>query len=918
MNDDELLKKLKTESKSHISFWSDSNKDTFEVEIPIADSEFSFTSAEISDQSNMKTSNNNKISNIKFIIRDIIKTQDTTKLYGDDVICNIRGEWRTINFEINTKLTVMTCLCCDKDLSKEYKDGFIIVEVDDETNYLFIEDDLMTITNFVSSIRCINNPYLSSKVADINFNFSDKCLVNGIILHEIMEECIINDNYKLSFIINKMNESIKENIVNIYICDSDEKTVRNDCMMITKNIISFTSTNDYKFEESEKQVSSLLMNLKGNCDAVGQNVVLEIKSGKYLDVSHKAQVLLYSLLLREKYKKTFFPCLFYISGNNFLNLTLRHSEIKSLMILRNKLTLINEIEDCSCSEFESCRILQKISKFRDTHWLKKMYLSINQEEKYRQKETWHLVKFKKQEDMTVVFINNDIPVEDVFINIYTVDLVKICKGIISKVDLYLYVSLSENINLEKDRDYYISFGNNDIFFKYMRWSLINIAYFKYINKSETSHGFQLPDEDIENEGLLDFSIDDIEVTEIKGNNTKINLKDDINIKDSLDDAIHSSLDRQISQTIKSNTTSTGSTENMPSSALSDTSSFVYFTPLPEIPRFKYKIPEIYLSQFLSLNNDQKSALYSALHCENYKIVHGMPGTGKSSVIVLLIKILVYLNKKVLLVCYTNLALTNILDKLKTIRSYRAKKESCNFSSVSDLKRYFKNIDLVASTCFGFRDPIFLNRSFDFCIIDEGSQQHLLLTLIPISLCTRFIIFGDHLQLKPLSKSNSLLSLSLFEYLLDSDHSELTIQYRMGPNIMRLSNELFYNNKLKLSTEKMKTEDTVSFVDSNTINYNKFITRVKDSTILCYFNSQVKKTRDLTKCQVETVDRFQGSEADNIIVVFDPIVKCGVLESRERLNVALTRARKNLILVGDINKMKDIQILQDLLAIMNID
>jgi superfamily I DNA and/or RNA helicase len=69
------------------------------------------------------------------------------------------------------------------------------------------------------------------------------------------------------------------------------------------------------------------------------------------------------------------------------------------------------------------------------------------------------------------------------------------------------------------------------------------------------------------------------------------------------------------------------------------------------------------------------------------------------------------------------------------------------------------------------------------------------------------------------------------------------------------------------------------------------------------------------CPVETVDRFQGSEDDKVVVIFDPVSKCDVMESSERLNVALTRARKELVLVGNREKMMEIDILRSLLNII---
>ncbi|KAL0266135.1 UNVERIFIED_CONTAM: hypothetical protein PYX00_011851 [Menopon gallinae] len=77
----------------------------------------------------------------------------------------------------------------------------------------------------------------------------------------------------------------------------------------------------------------------------------------------------------------------------------------------------------------------------------------------------------------------------------------------------------------------------------------------------------------------------------------------------------------------------------------------------------------------------------------------------------------------------------------------------------------------------------------------------------------------------------------------------------------------------------------------------FRTVDEDVVVLCYFNAQVSYLRQITKNVVETVDRYQGSEADRVIVVFDPVTDCSVMRSRERLNVALTRAPTEMALCG---------------------
>lgn len=396
-----------------------------------------------------------------------------------------------------------------------------------------------------------------------------------------------------------------------------------------------------------------------------------------------------------------------------------------------------------------------------------------------------------------------------------------------------------------------------------------------------------------------------------------------NIKFSSFDARTLSVENSISSVLSDETNKKSSCEsNRPKIAfnLCNTSeSFQYFTPPTRTAKQEYKfvIPDVYKEDFLKLNDDQRCALFLALNCENYKIIHGMPGTGKSTVISLLIRILVHYGNKVLLVCYTNMAIDNVLKRIGSVRYYRAKKESISLKTYQEIKCKMGRVDLVVGTCYSFNDPVYLNRVFDYCIIDEGSQMHLLLSLIPISRANRFCIVGDHLQLKPLAKKSKELSLSLFEYLIDGC-SSLTHQYRMGDPIMRLSNTLFYENKLV----GLGKSGSVSFIDSSNLDYPAFIRSLGgkendniDITILCYFNSQVKTTKEYAKCMVTTVDKFQGSESDEIVVVFDPVEQCEVMESKERLNVALTRARHVLKLVGNKKQMQRIPIFSRLFEIL---
>lgn len=109
----------------------------------------------------------------------------------------------------------------------------------------------------------------------------------------------------------------------------------------------------------------------------------------------------------------------------------------------------------------------------------------------------------------------------------------------------------------------------------------------------------------------------------------------------------------------------------------------------------------------------------------------------------------------------------------------------------------------------FRSPIFSERQFDYCIVDEASQITLPVCLGPIRLAEAFVLVGDHYQLPPLVKNPEAkeggLDISLFKLLSEAQPQavvSLEHQYRMCEEIMTLSNELIYSGRLKCGTPEV--------------------------------------------------------------------------------------------------------------------
>ena len=193
----------------------------------------------------------------------------------------------------------------------------------------------------------------------------------------------------------------------------------------------------------------------------------------------------------------------------------------------------------------------------------------------------------------------------------------------------------------------------------------------------------------------------------------------------------------------------------------------------------------------SLNVDQKAAIEKVMSAKDYALVLGMPGTGKTTTIAHIIRALVAQGKSVLLTSYTHTAVDNILLKLRNdgIGIFRlgaiakvhpevqefADLAGKPIKTVEDLKRCYTQ-PIVATTCLGINHAIFNQRIFDYCIVDEASQITLPVCIGPIRMARKFILVGDHYQLPPLVQNHEAqeggLDISLFKTLSDNHPSSV--------------------------------------------------------------------------------------------------------------------------------------------------
>eukprot|EP00002_Diphylleia_rotans_P031157 TRINITY_DN645_c0_g1_i9.p1 TRINITY_DN645_c0_g1~~TRINITY_DN645_c0_g1_i9.p1 ORF type:complete len:680 (-),score=132.45 TRINITY_DN645_c0_g1_i9:2286-4325(-) len=268
----------------------------------------------------------------------------------------------------------------------------------------------------------------------------------------------------------------------------------------------------------------------------------------------------------------------------------------------------------------------------------------------------------------------------------------------------------------------------------------------------------------------------------------------------------------------------------------------------------------------------------------------------------------------------------------------------------------KNYRVVGTTCNGSSLPILDDNEFPIVILDECSQSMEPLSLLPINRfkCHKLLAVGDPLQLPPQlagrsdeDEANDTLEKTLFVRLGKLGHEAILLktQYRCHPAISNIANKLFYEGKLSnglTAAQRPPLFDLppVCFVDitsgteatgSQNSYYNEaeanhiasFVASLVRSGmegsrigVVVLYRAQIQVIADklasrigisatgrmssamnMLGVQISTVDAFQGAEKDVIIVSICRTSRLGFVESKKRLNVAITRARHHLLMFG---------------------
>jgi ATP-dependent RNA/DNA helicase IGHMBP2 len=403
----------------------------------------------------------------------------------------------------------------------------------------------------------------------------------------------------------------------------------------------------------------------------------------------------------------------------------------------------------------------------------------------------------------------------------------------------------------------------------------------------------------------------------------------------------------------------------------------------------------------NLNHSQQQAVAAITQNQQITIVHGPPGTGKTTTLIEAIVQLIKAGEKILVSTPSNTAVDNIakgliaqqvkilrvgntskvdeeifqhtpegklfnskqLKEIKQLkiraeefrkmalkykRSFgKAEREQRNllFKEVKNIRTEIKQLqayneeklyneaDVILGTPVGLYDAKINRITFNTLVIDEAGQCIEPLAWCIFPLAQKYVLAGDHLQLPPTVLSDAAARLGFNQSILEKSITTidavflLNIQYRMREAIAGFSSNYFYDGLLQTASHLTNTKTHITFIDTAGSGYNEvqgsngmslqnegeliIVQKLLDTDILnplttafiSPYAGQVAAAKDMLpkEMRISTIDSFQGQEKEIIILSLvrsNDDSDIGFLKDYRRMNVAITRAKEQLFVIGD--------------------
>lgn len=413
-----------------------------------------------------------------------------------------------------------------------------------------------------------------------------------------------------------------------------------------------------------------------------------------------------------------------------------------------------------------------------------------------------------------------------------------------------------------------------------------------------------------------------------------------------------------------------------------------------------------------LNTSQQEAVREVLRAKDVLVVHGPPGTGKTTTLVEAIDEVLRREAQIMVCAQSNTAVdwisqqlanrgiqvlrignpTRVTDEMlaytyerrfeahpdypqlwqirRTMHQLRSQprkgrgdnyhqkmarlRERADELEIRIRQALFDGCRVVACTLAGSANQALMGQRFHTLFIDEAAQALEAACWIALQKAHRVILAGDHQQLPPTVKCQEAMRQGLGRTLMEhivTRHPEavhlLTTQYRMNEELMRFSSEWFYEGKLEAAPE-VRNRSLLSLMDApltwvespdgkeetwntslvnkeeaaltlhalrqycHTVGIDRILEERVDFGVIAPYRAQVYYLRHLIKRDVtlkqlrrqitiNTVDAFQGQERDVMCVSMvraNDNGQIGFLTDLRRMNVAITRARMKLIIIGN--------------------